>query len=49
MVFATVIVLCAMHTSHADFVPKHTAFEYSATCLSVIYKLLSSLIPFASL
>ena len=50
MVLATVIVVWASHTPHTDFVPKHTVFEYTATCtcLSVIFKLLSGLIPFAS-
>ena len=33
-------------TSHTDhFTPKHTAFEHSAACLSVVFELLPGFIP----
>ena len=35
------IVVWTVFTSHIDhFTPKHTAFEHSAACLSVVFELL---------
>ena len=44
------IVIWTIYTSHTDhFTPQHTAFEHSATCLSVIFELLPGFIPFTIL
>ena len=44
------IVVWTINTSHMDhFTPQHTAFEQSATCLSVFLESLPGLIPFSIL
>ena len=44
------IVVWTIYTSHIDhFTPHHTAFEQSATCLSIFLESLPGLIPFAIL
>ena len=45
--YSDILTIYTFHTDHIT--PQHTAFEYSAACLSFVCELLPGLIPFAIL